>query len=192
MLERSESLMGSNPSGQLNSGSQTNVWDNLEPNKQLVAIHYAGTGSWAEAARKVGVSADTARKWGKDVRVLALVNHCLAQVPSLVSRPMLERMQLDVYAMAVGEEDSHGVDKDGATWSAPVTNLPAANQAIANLHRMSVEDRKIVVEERKAGSGQRQVTLSFGRENADPDRHFKMLQQRQDSVDVDASGDIDG
>lgn len=175
---------------QLN-GSNGNVWDNLEPKKQLLAIHYAGLGTWTAAAKEVGISPDTARKWGKDVRVLALVNHCLAAVPSLVSKPMLQRMQLDIYEMAIGEAESKGVGKDGLTWKAPVTNLAAANQAIANLHRMNVEDRKIVVEERKIGAGERNVMLSFDSQNADPDQHFKLLQAQQ-GVDVDTLGDENG
>lgn len=172
-------LEANSPTEQLPNTSSPNVWDSLDPKMYMVAVKYAETGNYAAAAKEVGVRPETARKWGRDIRVAALVAHQLKQYEevSLVSRTVLERMALDVYDVAMGNEDTHGVYKDGGSYSEPVTNLPAANQAVATLHRINHDTESRKIESSKSKAGQT-VVLNIEQANFNSNQHFDMLKQR--------------
>ncbi|QZI91186.1 hypothetical protein PODOV044v1_p0003 [Vibrio phage 23E28.1] len=165
-------------------GSNVNIWELLEPNKQIMAIEYAMTGSYSAAAKKAGVEPRTARKWGKDARVMALVKHQLDQLAqvSLVSPLMLERMALDIFDVAMAKEETCTIDKEGGTHEEKLHNLPAANQAIATLHRIQSDREKISVEKDKAKGGQT-VILKIEQANFNSNQHFDMLKNAT-STDV--------
>ena len=174
-----------NPTALLLNGCGESVWESLEPKKQIAAIEYAVKGTYTAAAKKVGSTPATIRKWAKDMRFAALVKHQmeLLQQESLVSALMLERMALDVFEVAMGEEVTHAVDKDGDGYSAPITNLPAANQAIATIHRIKSDQERIKVEKDKNKNGQ-QVIVNIENANFNSNQHFDMLKRKQ-GVDVD-------
>lgn len=180
------------PTGLQPSISSRNIWQSLDPKKYMAAVKYAETGSYAAAAREVGSRPETVRKWGKDLRFSALVSHLLSQYEetSLVSRLLLERMALDVYAVAMGEEDTHGVDKDGVGYSAPTTNLPAANQAISTLHRINHDTESRKIDRDKQNSGQT-VILNIEQANFNSNQHFEMLQQKSVSTSTPIDGAIE-
>lgn len=197
MSESNESSTEKNQLAQQSSGQLTNVWDNLEPKRQLFAMKYVELGSWNAVRKALSMSYERCKELRQDPRVQALIAHQMEQlrVQSLVRPIMMERVLLDVIEIGLGEDDTFGVDKDGMQYNAKVTNLPAVNQAVATLHRMQTDREKIKIESEKSKAGGT-VVINIENANFNSNRHFEMLAAKkapiiETCVDVDTIPDAE-
>lgn len=160
----------------------TYPWDTLEPKYKVFAIMFAETCCLNTCADHFNMKRGTMRTWSRIPAVAALISHEMAVFKdfSLVNKILIERMALDIYDVAMGHKDTHGVDKFGEAFSAKITNLPAANQALGVLHKVNHEEKmlKAKVEENQGGT----VVLNIENANFDSDQHFNLLQRRQEKV----------
>jgi hypothetical protein len=156
--------------------SKVTLWANLEPKYQLFAIMFAEHGSFVECAEHFDLSTGTMRAWSRRPAVAALINHTLEKFKnhSLVNRQLIERSALEILDMAMGHEESKGVDKDGATWEEKVTNLPAATQALALIQRIDneTETRKIKSLDKNSGGT---VIVNIENANFDSNQHAALM-----------------
>lgn len=154
------------------------LWDELEPKYQLFAITYAENGSYSRCAEQFDLSPETLRRWSRMPAVAALINHTLEkfQGRSLVNRQLIERSALDILDIALGHEDTHGIDKEGIAYTEKITNLPAANQALALMQRIDNETETRKIKAREATKTGGTVIVNIERANFNSDQHAELLQ----------------
>lgn len=161
------------------------VWENLPAVQIRAAYLYAQCGNTSEVASEVDVQPRTIRRWLRIPAFAALVNKQLEvyEERSLVSRQYKEATLLNVIDIALGLEDTHGMDKEGMEYSGKETNLNAVNQAIATLNKMEHDDRalKAKIKETKEGPS---VILNIENANFNSNRHFDLLNPTTIDMDV--------
>lgn len=154
-------------------------------NKQRFALIYSQTGHAGRAGEAVGVSATTGQKWARDLKVLALTNFYIQEHAKevaqdhLISRLMMERMQLDIYDKASGAVETEGVDKEGVATSHKIVNLTAANQALANLNKMRTDAETLKV----GATGTAQVILNIEQANFNSNQHLDLFRKSNEVIE---------
>lgn len=105
----------------------------LEPQERLFCYEYLVDFNHRRAAQAVGRSPSAGLRLLRTAhiaRYVKLLSDELAQ-ESLITRDMVQYELLNDYLpMAKGEKAIQGVDRDGVSWSAPVTNMAAYKGAL--------------------------------------------------------------
>lgn len=158
--------------------SKVTVWEDLEPKYQMFATMYAENGSFRVCANHFDLKIDTMRRWSRMPAVAALINHNLDKYRdcSLVNRQLIERSALDVLDIALGHEDTHGIDNEGGSYQGKVTNLPAANQALALLQRVDNETENRKIKAKTANKFGGNVIVNIERANFNSNQHVELLE----------------
>lgn len=105
----------------------------LEPQERLFCYEYLVDFNHRRAAQTVGRSPSAGMRLLRSplvAKYVKLLSDELAQ-ESLITRDMVQFELLNDYLpMAKGEKAIQGVDRDGVSWSAPVTNMAAYKGAL--------------------------------------------------------------